>query len=384
LRQRDVPTAIDLQDRALRLAREAADRWPALAEIRAVAAIRLSDALMLAGDTHRAIDVVSDAALGRACLVQRCLLAVRLGRVGEVDNLAGELDGVPDDHLAWCRFEQLRMLVHLGSGRFAAAERAARAALGRARAIGDVYEEDRLLAALCEVRQWSPTPMARKLAGCARLAKRFAADRYLLVPVLTAQARCLAYTGDAAGARAALTQARATVELLRLDMGRVLIDQAAGLVCSLDGAYAEAERYYRAAADAVERVGHAPAALTLRVMAVRERARRRPDRGAAAQLAALLERSDEMDMRGRLLGLAAAVRLAALAAQGVPSDGSAVLALLSETDDPCLRGEVYFDLAQAHRHLGHDADAAVLAAAAIESYGSVGATEPERAVRAWM
>jgi tetratricopeptide (TPR) repeat protein len=386
LRQRDVPAAIDLLERALRLVPSGQDRG------RSVAAIRLSDALMLSGDTHRAVEVVTelerqsaDERVRRPLLMQQYLLALRLGRIPgvAVENLLTDLQSDRDDHLAWCRFEQLRMLLHLGSGSFASAEHAALAALEHARAVGDAYEEDRLLAALCEVRQWSPTPVAEKLAGCAELAERFANDRYLLAPVLAAQARCLALTGDSAGARASLAEAAVVVEQLRLTMGRVLIDQATGLAHSLDGSHVEAERHFRVAADALEQAGHVPIALTLRVQAARERTCQDPTGGAATEIAALLERRDDMDVRGRILCMSAAARLAA-GNGGTDSTLGDVLALLDETDDPCLRGEVYFDLAQAHRHLGNRADAYAMAAAAIDSYASVGATKPQRVVQAWM
>lgn len=401
LRQRDVPAAIDLLERTLRVP-GGPDRC------RSVAAIRLSDALMLSGDIHRGMDVVTQAAgqrpydrFRRPCLVQRHLLAVRLGQLpeGAVESLLTELDDDRGDHLGWCRFEQLRMLLRLGAGRFGAAEQAALAALEHARAIGDGYEEDRLLVALCEIRQWSPTPVAQKLASCAELAQRFADDRYLLVPVLAAQARCLALTGDPAGARRALAEATAAVRQLRLTMGQVLIDQSAGLLCSLDGANVEAERHFRGAADALERAGHLPNALTLRVQAARERARHQPDGDAAAQIAVLLDRRAEMDVRGRILCMSAAVRLTAdgnlapgdLAVGDLPAGGRSpdrmlddLLSRLGDTDDPCLRGEVYFDLAQARRRRGDHAGAQLLAGAAIDSYTSVGATKPESAVRAWM
>jgi class 3 adenylate cyclase/tetratricopeptide (TPR) repeat protein len=386
LRQRDVQAAIGLLDRALDLVPSGPDRHLE------VAAIRLSDALMLSGDMQRAVEVVTEVAqqslderVQRPCLVQQHLLAVRLRRVSgaAVAKLLASLENDKADHLAWCRFEQLRMLLHLESGCFGAAEQAVCAALEHARSMGDAYEEDRLLAALCEVRQWSPTSVTEKLAGCAELAERFAADRFLLVPVLAAQARCLALIGDRAGARAALAEAGTVVEQLRLTMGQILVDQAAGFACSLEGEHAESERHFRRAADALEQAGHVPIALTLKVQAARERARQDPASGAAREIAVLAGRREEMDVRGRILCMSATVRLAAAGGITDPVLGD-VLSLLEGTDDPCLRGEVYVDLAQAHRHLGHHADAEVMARAAIDSYATVGATQPIQSVQAWM
>ncbi|MFI5860246.1 AAA family ATPase [Streptomyces sp. NPDC051546] len=406
LRQRDVPTAIGLLGRALVLARGGPDRC------RSVAAVRLSDALMLSGDTRGALEVVAEdewpaTGAGPApalVRVQRHLLAARLGKVAEADvaGLRAALDGEEPDRSARCRFEQLLMLIHLDRGRFGAAEEAAVAALGHARDAGDAYEEDRLLVALCEIRQWSPSPMAQKLAGCAELLERFAADRFLALPALAARARCLALTGDRSGARSALTEAESVVLQLRLTMGRVLVDQVAALAASLEGEHAEAERRFRRAADALEQAGYVPVALTMRVQAARECARRdRPDE-AARRIAELLARREEMDVRGRILCLTAAVLGAAERGRAEPMRATPmrtrpapaepmradvlraeVLRLLRDLDDPCLRGEVCFDLARAHRCLGEEAEARAMAGRAADSYAVVGAAKPLEAVRAW-
>ncbi|MFJ7269901.1 AAA family ATPase [Streptomyces sp. NPDC099050] len=395
LRQRDVPTAIGLLERALVLARGGPDRC------RSVAAVRLSDARMLSGDTRGALEAVEEgtwrdtgpgthagsapAPAPALVRVQRLLLAARLGKVSalEVEGLRAVLDGEDPDRSARCRFEQLRMLIHLDHGRFGAAEEAACAALAHARDAADAYEEDRLLVALCEIRQWSPSPMAQKLAGCAELLERFAADRFLALPALAARARCLALTGDRSGARSALTEAESVVVQLRLTLGRVLVDQVAALAASLDGEHAEAERRFCRAADALERAGYVPVALTMRVQAARECARRDRADEAAERIAELLARREEMDVRGRILCLSAAVLGAAAQGRAEPVRAE-VLRLLRDLDDPCLRGEVCFDLARAHRCLGEGAEARLMAGLAVDSYASIGALKPLEAVRAWI
>lgn len=387
LRQRDVPTAIGLLGRAVVLARGGPDRC------RSVAAVRLTDALMLSGDTRGALEVVEggewpgtgSGPVPGLVRVQRHLLAARLGKVAaaDVEGLRAALDDEESDRSARCRFEQLLMLIHLDHGRFGAAEEAACAALDHARGGGDAYEEDRLLVALCEIRQWSPSPMAQKLAGCAELLERFAADRFLALPALAARARCLALTGDRSGARSALTEAESVVLQLRLTMGRVLVDQVAALAASLDGEHGEAERRYGRAADALEQAGYVPVALTMRVQAARECARRDRTEEAARRIADLFARREEMDVRGRILCLSAAVLGAAAQGRAEPVRAE-VLRLLRNLDDPCLRGEVCFDLARAHRYLGEDAGARAMAGLAADSYAAVGAAKPLEAVRAWM
>lgn len=386
LRQRDILTAIDLLRRALKYAIDGQ------APCRAVVAIRLSDALMLSGDTRRAVNLVTEAAqdgpdnqIQWSCRVQLQLLAVRLGGVPErsLEQLAADLEGGGADRLAWCRFEQLRMEIQLRSSHFVAADQAACAALEHARALGDLYEDDRLVAALCEVRQWSPTPIREKLSVCYEFAERFAPDRVLLIPVLAAQARCLALLGDPLGASTALEEAGRAVEELQLTMGRVVIEQTAGLASSLDGEHLAAERHFRSATCILERAGLTGVALTMQVLAARARTRQQPAGEAGTEITMLLERREEMDVRGRILCMSAAARLAA-GHDDVHPLLEDILPLLADTDDPCMRGEVYFDLAETRRRLGDRAAALAMAEAAIESYASVGAAAPLRSVQAWM
>ncbi|HEU5271680.1 MAG TPA: adenylate/guanylate cyclase domain-containing protein [Jatrophihabitans sp.] len=386
LRQRDVLTATDMLGRAVEFAIDGQ------AGCLAVAAVRLSDALLLCGEAQRAMEVVDaggwPAAAGQgrwACLVQRQLLAVRLtGRCeSSVEALAAELTAAGADQLAWCRLEQLRMLIELDQGHYVEAERAAAAALEHARCLGDVYEEDRLLVAECEVRQWSPMPIADKLACCDELAERFALDRFCLIPVLAARARNLLLIGDRPAARAALAEAGSAVEQLQLSMGRVVVAQVCGLEHSLAGEHATAERHFRGAADLLQQGGSARAALTMRVLAVRECMRQHRLVEAGSEIALLLERQTEMDVRGRLLCTSTAARLAA--AQGIVHPWlRAVPPLLAETDDPCVHGEIYLDLADAHRQLGDRANGSAMLAAAARSYATVGATEPVRRAVAWI
>lgn len=364
LRQRDLPAAVGLLERAVRHAPDGPDR--------AVAAVRLSDTRLLLGDSTGAMRVVAEVARdtadpgGRAaCTAQRRLIAVRLGRPPDPPPPPGLTP------LARSRLAQERMLVQLGQGRYAAAERACRAALAEAQALAEPYEQDRLRVALGEIRQWAPVPLADQVAACDDLAARFARDRVLLVPVLAARARCLALLGDGPAARAALAEAEVAVTELRLHMGRVLIDQAAGLADELVGAHAAAARRFRRAADALDHAGHAPVALTLRVQAVRAGG------GRDGELAALLGRLPEMDVRGRLLCLSTAARAGAV-------EPSRAEVLLDTTDDPCLCGDVRFDLARAYRDRNEPGAARRLAAAALDSYAVVGATRPAEAVRAWI
>jgi hypothetical protein len=378
LRQRDLPAAIGLLARARDIAPGNG------AHQRALAAIRLSDALLLSGNLAEACAVVTDVAEGassprasRACRVQQALVAIRSGQTTEisVDELAAELEQDPDDHVSWCRFHQLQMLANLADGQFGAAEDAVSAALAHARAMGDAYEQDRLLAAACEVGQWSPVPIHDKLAACNELCSRFAADRFLLVPMLAAKARFLALTGDLAGARETLAETAQIVADLQMTIGQILVEQVSGLVSSLADDPVEARRHYGRAAEALTAAGHQTVALTMRVFALREEMRLDGDADVAGEMEALAAERVRMDMRGRVLHTALAARTATTgddAARVVEE----VQRLLDNTDDPVLHGDAYVELAREFRHRGDLARCQTMADAARASYAAVGATLP--------
>lgn len=396
LRRRNLSAAVDLLTRA-------GDITPYAAgapyddsndsECRAVATVRLSDALLMTGGLAAAQSVIlppieraPQSRIGRACRLQRAILAVRAGQPAdgpaEVGALIAELRLDRTDHFNWCRLHQVRMLQQIADGRFRAAERSARHALRRAGQMSDGYERDRLLAALCEVGQWSPTPIPDKLAFCADVAARFADDRCLLVPVLVARARFAAALGSLAEAAAALAEARQIVTDLRLAMAEVLVDQGAGVVASLAGDHEDAERYFRSVARALDQAGHRPAALAVRALADRERMQWRHDDEAADEMRAGL--TDHMDLRGRVLTLGVAARAAAAAGTSPAGLAADALLLLERTDDSCLRGDVFADLAVAWRRAGDQAKAQAMARAAAANYGAVGASLPLQRIQKWL
>lgn len=391
LRRRDLPAAVGLLGRA----RDIARHGDAASQV--VAAVRLSDALLLSGELSAALAAVpeptgdqedEDAPYPPARLlrtIQRHLLTLRANQSGQVPlaQLEAELRELPPDPLAWCRFHQLQMLLHVAAGRFRQAEAAIGHALVQACRLADPYEEDRMLVARCEIGQWSPSPIVDKLAACRQLAERFAGDRYLLVPILAAQARFLAFTDDLAGARATLSEAGNAAEELRLTMGSVLVAQVAALTCSLAGAPEEAEQHYRAAVATLEIVGHRPAALTMRVLAAREALGTGRLSAVAAELQELARESDQLDVRGRALCRASQARIAAVTGGDVDGPAADAVRIASATDDACLHGDVHTDLAQAYRDSGDAARAREAAQRATAAYATIGATGPMRRVAPW-
>jgi class 3 adenylate cyclase/tetratricopeptide (TPR) repeat protein len=373
LGRKDLPAAIALLERARDLLPPGDARHTALA-------VHIADAGLGLWDEGRpaAALAAAEAALpgsrrnAAACAVTRDMVALRLGLASPsaaaltAERIAAELAGDPDDHLSWSRLHQLQAHVHLIAERTAAAEAALRLALARARAMGDRYEEERLVCAICELAQWTPTPVRDGLELCAALADRFAAGRGLLVPVLVTRAYLLALSGDVAGARRALATARASTSGLHLDLADAAVMEMTGFVESLAGDHRQAEAHYRRALAVLRTAQQAPDTQNIEVAIARELFRQ--GRAGAAGLALDRVEAGAPVMSARALIAATGLRARIAAASG-HHEQALTLARDAEargagTDDPCLAAQVLTDLAvtaraasqlREARRAGHDA-----------------------------
>ncbi|MEV0581333.1 AAA family ATPase [Nonomuraea sp. NPDC050310] len=366
LARKDLSAAVNLLERALVL-------MPVEEPEHRVLVLRLCDAYLLLGRREEAAALLERGAAAfadprgrRTLAIQRHLLALRYGSAGPYDGPEPD----PGDHLGWCRMQQVRALTWLAAGQVGKAERAMRAAAEHARALGDLYEEKRLLIARCELAQWSPAPLEEGLALCAVLAERFAGDRALLVMVRFTEARLRALRGEIAAAHELLDRAASHARDLNLSLAGTAVVQARALVCSLAGDHTRSAALYGEAARALESMDLPVPAQTLRVYAAREHFHAgRP----------LGELPDEgLELRAELVARCLRARA------GRREQAEAVLGLLDGTDDPCLRGDVLAELARARHEQGRTAEARDLARRAEEHYLGRGATLPAGRVAAWL
>ncbi|WP_043633798.1 AAA family ATPase [Nonomuraea candida] len=380
LHRKDLPAALALLERGRELLP------PGDPEHRRLA-VRICDAGLARGDGERARAAVEAAArvlpgdrrTGLTCAILRETLNTRFGLAPPaLDPLREQLAAEPADDLSWCRFHELEALARLGEGRFGAAEAALRAGLDRARALGDRYEENRLLSGVCELAQWSPTPIGDGLVLCAELAARFAGDRALLVPVLITQARLLALAGETSDARAVLATAARHAADLHLDLAAGAVTQVSGLVESLDGRPPAAVALFRRAAGALRAAGQPAPAATLDVYAARELVRQGRHGEAARALDRVVAAGVRLQARGELILLALRARLASLEGDHGRAVTLAARAAerLDRTDDPCLRADVLAELAEAYRTANQPALAADAAGRALRCYAAKGAAWP--------
>ncbi|MFF7458209.1 AAA family ATPase [Kitasatospora sp. NPDC008115] len=406
LARKDLPAAVQLLERGRALLPGGDPAHTALALHVCDAGIWLQDEARCRAALAAAEAALPDdprAAATRA--VQRGIVALRLGLAAPAEvaadarRLTELLDRDPGDDLSWCRLHQLRAHLELAAERTASAERSFRLALARARALGDGYEEDRLLCAVCELAQWTPTPVAASLELCALLGRRFAANRSLLIPVLVARAHLEALAGDVAGARRTLAEALTYSHDVHADLADAVVLDAAGFVESLAGAHGAAEARYRQSLGVLRAAGHVPDTRTTEVAIARELFAQGRTAAAAAALKAMMplddgdgdgDDEDSGDGGGNpraRLG-AAALRGRIASARGRHAEALAAAesarTLSAGCDDPCLVGETLLDRAIVLRAAGLAERATAEGTEALRMFEAKGATLPAGRVRAWL
>ena len=334
----------------------------------------------------------ADPGYGLVCRIQRCIVSLRLGLTtpaavaAQASGIADELALDPADNRAWCRQLQLQAYLHLAGERTARAEAELRRALERARSMRDRYEEERLLGAICELAQWAPTPVATGLTLCAELSEQFASNRALLVPVLLTRARLAALGDDLADAQAALDTARAYTGDLHLDLADAAIMAVSGQVAALADDHGLAEVSYRRSQALLLEMGQAGEARTFEACAARELYEQGHADQASQALGRLVSNPAPMDLRTQIIAQSLDARIASTLGQHQRALDLArgVAELARSTDDLCLRGDAYLDLAMVSHHAGEADQATMAARQAMDRYQAKGATRPAARVRRWL
>jgi class 3 adenylate cyclase/tetratricopeptide (TPR) repeat protein len=395
LHRRDLPSAVALLERGRHLLAARDERQVPLM-------LYISDCWVEMSDAPRAIGAVK-ALTGFAdqqaiIQIQRGIIGrrLKLGGVEETAALARQLadelqrnsenmeklddrgtgrSGAVALDRVWCRLHQLRAYLHLAAESSAKAEQEFRLALERARSLADSYETDRLLVAICELAQWTPTPVGTSLKLCAEMSERFAANRILLLPVLLTKARLEAISGDLAAAKEAVMAASQYTADLHIDIAEAVTIAVGGLVDSLAGDHRSAEASYRHSQALLIQMGRTGDAIAYEAYAARE-VFEQGNLPGARQAADRLASTSAMDLRSRVIVNALKARIAS--AMGLPGEAMPLAGestrLSDQTDDLCLQGDSYLDLAIVASAAGHRVTAAEAATAALDRYQAKGAS----------
>ncbi len=233
-----------------------------------------------------------------------------------------------------------------------------------------------MLGGVCELAQWAPTTVTAGLRLCAELSERFATNRAVLVPVLLTKARLAALGGDLNGAKAALVTARTHTSDLHLDVADAVIMDVTGLVDSLAGDHRLAESSYRQCQELLLELGRPKDASFYEACAARELFEQGKVAEAEAALDRLTATAPEMDLRTRVIAGALRARIAAVTSRPDQAfeTATATARLSEQTDDLCLQGDCYADLAIVAAQGGQQTLAAESAATALDRYRAKGAT----------
>ncbi|MCW2932918.1 MAG: adenylate/guanylate cyclase [Actinomycetia bacterium] len=393
LKRHDLPAAITLLERGRELLPPGDTRHTGLALHICDSGIALWDhERPLAALAAAEVALTSDHRNAATCAIQRRVVELRLGLVppaqvaAEASLLEASLESDQEDDLSWCRLHQLQAYLHLMREQAEAADTSMRLGLARARSMGDWYEEERLLCAICELAQWAPRNVAAGLDLCASLASRFADNRALLVPVLVTRAYLTALAGDIDEGRQVLRTALAYTGDRDLSLAHAAVMEMTAIVESLAGAHEAAEASFRRSLDVLRAARHAPDTQTTEVAI----ARTLFEQGQVTAAELYLEQAgmgDEVtSLRARIA--ADAVRMRIASARQRHDEAVAIARSTRELstgiDDLCLAGQTLFDIAVVLEGAGIITEAVAEGTSALAKFEAKGATLLAGRVRAWL
>jgi class 3 adenylate cyclase/tetratricopeptide (TPR) repeat protein len=372
--RRDLRAAAGLFERAVRALPAGDPRQHELA-------IRLSDTWLDIGDRDRAHAALGNAPGGDRLPVeveiQRELIDLRHGLCTPEHILEVEQRIEPriaHDDPAWCRFHQLRAHRHLMNERAGAADASLAAALERAQAMGDSYQQRRILRTSSQLTLWGPTPVPEGLQRCSELACLFADSRVSLVTILSTTGGLLAFDGQFAEARERLATAAAYAADLRMRGADVGLAHLQGMVESIVGEHRAAADHFSRARSILRTAGNANGVALLDAYTARELVAA----GGPVPAPYPAMTDDEVaaisDPRTGALTAVLCARAAAGAGDvdRVRSLVEWVRALAGRTDDLYFQGTVHQDIAGTLVAAGRLDEALVAATAARERYRAKG------------
>lgn len=344
-------------------------------------AIRLSDTWIGIGNRERALSALGgwtpEETAPVEVEIQRELIELRHGLRTPEQILAAEQRievRLDDDPRVWCRFLQLRAHRYLACEQLGAAESSFTAALAAARTTADSYQQRRITRAACQLTLWGPTPVRQGLQRCYELVEQFADSRSSLVTILGAIGGLLAFEGDFAKAREALTKAATYAADTRMRGADTTLAHLWGVTESLAGQPERAAGHFARGRSSLERTGNTKGAELLDAYAARELVS--TGRRVPAPFAAMSVEEVERITDPRT-GALTAVLCAYAAADADNLDRVVRLVERAETcadrtDDRFLQGSVNEDVASVLRVVGRMDKALTAARRARERYHAKG------------
>lgn len=372
--RKDLPAAAGLFERAL-LALPTGDRR------QTDLAVRLSDTWLDMGDRDRALAALGQTAAGGdapAVEIQRELIALRHGLSTPERALATEKRLEPrlgDDELSWCRFHQMQAHRQLVCEQLGAADASLAAALARAQAADEPYQQRRIMRDACQLMMWGPAPVPEGLVRCRELAERFVDSRVSLVTIAGTTGGLLALDGQFTAAREQLTLATSYAAELRMHGADIGLAHLWGVVESLAGHHESAAEHFGRAWSILREADNADGVALLDAHVGRELVA-----AGSPVPSRYLDMTDSqvVALSDHRTGALVASLCARAAAEAGAGDRALRLAdragaLARGTDDLFFQGTVHLDLAVTLKRVGHVERALGAANAARDRFSRKGA-----------
>ncbi|KJK58833.1 adenylate/guanylate cyclase domain-containing protein [Saccharothrix sp. ST-888] len=311
--------------------------------------------------------------------IQREIISLRGGNMTLEAVLAAEQRFEPhlqpDDHLAWCRFHQLRSHRHLMSEQVGAAEESLTAARRHAQFLDDAREIDRIDRTAVELALWGPAPVSDGLTRCRELVVTFEGSRVNLVPILGAMAGLLGLDGRFDEAADAVQTAARYASDLRMRSADAALTYLRGVIDSLANAHASAAEGFYQARDILAAAGQPDGEALMDAYAAREIVSAGapvPERYSGLDDRALADIADpRLGALSSVLAAHAAANTNDLNRLTGLTDNAVGFA--SRMDDLYFRGTINRDVAMLRYSAGDAAGASTAAATARECFLAKGA-----------
>ena len=321
-----------------------------------------------------------DAALEATARIERLRLRYMTDAAGSDAQVSGQVhEMIPilaaaGAEAGLARAWRLLTYVEATATQWGAAEQAATAMLGHARASGDRLMEIRGLPALAGIARYGPRPVADALKHCEDLLGRAEGDRRAEALIQRAIAHLLAMRGDFDTARQIYRGVRATLVELGWNFDAALISIDSGPIEMMAGDAAAAEVELRADYEALDRIGERNYIATTAAYLADALYRQGRSEEATEFASFSAETGAADDLLTQMLWRGVQAKL--LASAGRIDEGAEMgreaVRLAHTSDDPTAQGNVLVDLAEVLPLADRPEETAAALEAAMQRFESKG------------
>jgi class 3 adenylate cyclase/tetratricopeptide (TPR) repeat protein len=292
------------------------------------------------------------------------------------EEALGYFSAEPVNHLGLCRTHRLRAFLRAREAQLGAAVEELQIAGEHAAALGDPYEEVRLLALCCEFEVWGSIPVSQAITYCRSLLARHDNDRQLMLPVVATLGLLYGLAGRFDASEKLVKTARSLARDFHMDRAHAVLAMHVGLLDLYRGSPAAAEACFAEGAAMLRSSADDLPADGLTLLTVRAKIEQDDWAGARSVLDGLEESPVALSSASTLVARQLRGRIEAETGDARHAEALAreAVALTRKSDDLLGQADALYDLAEVLTACGNLTGALEAIADAAARYASKGAT----------